>query len=91
MAKAAGVDVKSSWVWSNVPPSLRDVAKGARVTERIPGGAPQLRAGWVAWNYVVAVPMTAVLYGLAWIFQHPVRTVAAAVPVAALIAMWITG
>jgi hypothetical protein len=91
MARAAGVDVKSSWVWSNVPPSLRDVAKGARVTERIPGGVPQLRAGWVAWNYVVAVPMTALLYAAAWVFQHPLRTLAAVVVAGTILAMWITG
>lgn len=32
-----------------------------------------LRWGWIAWNHLVAVPLTAVLYALAWMHQRPGR------------------
>jgi hypothetical protein len=33
-----------------------------------------LRWGWIAWNHLVAIPLTAVLYATAWILQRPSRT-----------------
>ncbi len=43
-----------------------------------------MRWGWVVWNHAVAIPLTVVLYSLAWILQRPARTFGACVVVAFL-------
>jgi hypothetical protein len=78
-----------SWVLTDTPPSLREVVR-ARIPDEVPGGSDPLRAGWVAWNFAVAIPTTAVLYALAWMLQHPARAAVLALVVGPVGFFWIT-
>lgn len=33
-----------------------------------------MRWGWIIWNHLVAIPLTAALYATAWVLQRPSRT-----------------
>lgn len=82
-------DVAGAWVWRETPPSLRDLVAARTDTTRALTDGPLMRFGWAAWNTLVAIPATALLYVLAWVVQHPARASVAAVLVVPLTLMWI--
>lgn len=88
-AKAVVNDVAGAWVWREAPPGLRDLIASRTDTARALSDTPLVRLGWLVWNTVVAVPTTAVLYVLAWVFQHPARAGVAAVVAVPITLMWI--
>lgn len=88
-ARAVAKDVSGAWVWREAPPALRDLIASRTDTSRALSDTPLVRAGWLVWNTVVAIPTTATLYVLAWVFQHPARAGVAALVVVPLTLMWI--
>lgn len=83
-------DAAGAWVWRDSPPPLRQVFTGRTHTPGpLPAGSIPLRRGWVVWNVAVAVPTTAVLYVLAWLLQHPARTLIAGMVAGPLTILWI--
>lgn len=73
-ASVTWADVSGAWPWRESPPALRQVWASARpAVEAVPAKHKGLHAGWVVWNYTVALPSTFVLYVAAWLLQHPAR------------------
>jgi len=81
-------DLASAWPWTSVPPALTAVRRGAGDVSA-PADSPALRGAWVGFNWLVAVPVTAAAYLLAWLAQHPARTAAAVIVGGLLTLIWI--
>lgn len=67
-------DLVDAWVWRDVPPALRAIWASAG---QPPVTHPLLAAGWRAWMYGIALPVTAVGYTAIWLHQHPLRGIPA--------------
>lgn len=87
--RGALADATGAWVWRDAPPALRDLVAARTDTSRALTDAPLIRLGWLAWNFIVAIPTTALLYVAAWVLQHPARTILAGLIGTALTLMWI--
>jgi hypothetical protein len=80
-------DARGSWVWTGSPPPLAAVVKYDAAN--VPGDHPLLRGANHAWKYTVAIPATAIAYTLAWLLQHPLRTLPALLAVGITLAIWL--
>lgn len=83
-------DVRNAWFARRTPPSLAELwASRIPAKGKVPGGA-ETPASWVPWvlwigfNHVT-LPLSAVGYVVLWLAQHPVRALAAGLPVSALL------
>lgn len=74
-------------LWSLAPPSVADLAAYTRSGHWVPGErAPVLEAIGKAYGYLVAIPVSAALYALAWVLQRPARLLLA---VLLLFVLWL--
>jgi len=79
-----------AWPWLDFrPPSLREVLEYTRAGDWVPGIAPR---AWellgMAYGYVVAAPVTAVLALVTWLIARPSRVFGAAVVVSTVWLVW---
>ena len=80
-------DLVDAWVWRDVPPALRAIWASAG---QPPVTHPVLAAGWRAWMYGIALPVTAAGYTAIWLHQHPARGIPTDLSIAAAAAsIWI--
>lgn len=88
-------DVAGAWPWSEAPPSLRDLRDDRKAqADAVPDASRGLQIAWTVYNTAVVIPVSAVVYVLLWIVQHPARlllTAAILVPLIAAIATSATG
>jgi Flp pilus assembly protein TadB len=80
-------DAHTSWVWTGSPPSLSTVRRYDAAN--VPGDHPLLRAVSRTWKYLVAIPVTATAYTVAWLLQHPLRALPALLIVGITLLIWI--
>lgn len=75
-------------LWRARPSSLASLHAYTRAGGWMPGEQPlPLEAAGMAYGWLIALPVTAVLYGLAWIVQRPSR---AAVTALLALVWWLT-
>lgn len=79
-------DLTGSWVATGSPPALSEVANADVVGAAV--DHPILRGTAAVWQWVIAVPATAVLYLLAFLLQHPARAVTATAVAGGLYGLW---
>jgi hypothetical protein len=85
--QAVAGDARRSWVWTGAPPPLADVVRFDAAN--VPGDHPLLRGINRAWKYTVAIPATATAYTLAWLLQHPLRTLPALLVAGITLTIWL--
>lgn len=75
-------------MWRARPSSLAAIHEYTRAGGWMPGEQPlPLEAAGMAYGWLIALPVTAVLYGLAWVVQRPSR---AAVTALLVLVWWLT-
>lgn len=80
-------DFAESWAVTARPESLGELrARRVPGLEAVIGGSEVLRLAQAVWMTAVAIPVSAVAYTAAWVFQSFVRF-AVAVPVVAAVAL----
>lgn len=73
---------RPSELWSTPPTSVADLLAYTRSGAWVPGErAPVLEAAGKAYGYLVAVPVSVLLYAVAWLLQRPGRLLLGAVVV----------
>jgi len=86
-ARNVANDARNAWVWTGSPPSLNTVLRFDATN--VPGDHPVLRGVNWLWKYLVAIPVTATAYTVAWLLQHPLRALPALLIAGITLLIWI--